>query len=48
MLIGALFVILVDREVKAAILENTGDHSSTFSKCMGCGGWGLGLVQSWG
>lgn len=27
---------------------NLGDRPSMFPKCMGCGGWGLGLVQSWG
>ncbi|KAL3641738.1 hypothetical protein CASFOL_012553 [Castilleja foliolosa] len=31
-----------------AVGGNLGDGSSTFPKCMGCGGWGLGLVQSWG
>ncbi|KAJ4828343.1 hypothetical protein Tsubulata_033416 [Turnera subulata] len=24
------------------------DHSSLLKKCMECGGWGLGLVQTWG
>ncbi|KAL8459455.1 hypothetical protein ACS0TY_036807 [Phlomoides rotata] len=27
---------------------NLGYLSSTLPKCMGCGGWGLNLVQSWG
>ncbi|GER38737.1 WW domain-containing protein [Striga asiatica] len=27
---------------------NSVNQSSNFPKCMGCGGWGLGLVQSWG
>lgn len=27
----------------------TGEHEPSYmKKCMGCGGWGLGLVQSWG
>lgn len=27
----------------------TGDHEPSYmKKCMGCGGWGLGLVQAWG
>ncbi|XP_027094791.1 uncharacterized protein [Coffea arabica] len=25
-----------------------GDKSSISNKCMGCGGWGVGLVQTWG
>lgn len=25
-----------------------GDKSSTLNKCMECGGWGVGLVQTWG
>ncbi|KAH1060631.1 hypothetical protein AAZX31_02G154300 [Glycine max] len=24
------------------------DQSSNFPQCMGCGGWGVGLVQAWG
>ncbi|MCI86804.1 WW domain-containing, partial [Trifolium medium] len=24
------------------------DQSSSSPRCMGCGGWGVGLVQSWG
>lgn len=24
------------------------DQSSNFPQCMGCGGWGVGLVQTWG
>ncbi|KAK4387332.1 Polyglutamine-binding protein 1 [Sesamum angolense] len=31
-----------------AMTGNLGDQPSTSPKCMGCGGWGLGLVQSWG
>lgn len=25
-----------------------GDQDSTFRRCIECGGWGVGLVQSWG
>lgn len=32
----------------SVINVNLEDKSSTFPRCMGCGGWGLGLVQSWG
>lgn len=28
--------------------ENQGDQPSAFKKCQGCGGWGVGLVQTWG
>ncbi|KAK1361409.1 Poly-glutamine tract-binding protein [Heracleum sosnowskyi] len=28
--------------------ENQGDQPSAFKKCLGCGGWGVGLVQTWG
>lgn len=28
--------------------ENHGDQPSAFKKCLGCGGWGVGLVQTWG
>ncbi|KAL0391762.1 UNVERIFIED_CONTAM: Polyglutamine-binding protein 1, partial [Sesamum radiatum] len=31
-----------------AMTGNLGDQPSTSQKCMGCGGWGLDLVQSWG
>ncbi|KAG8378225.1 hypothetical protein BUALT_Bualt08G0115600 [Buddleja alternifolia] len=31
-----------------AMNGNLGDQPSMFPKCMGCGGWGVGLVQSWG
>ncbi|KAL0323315.1 UNVERIFIED_CONTAM: Polyglutamine-binding protein 1 [Sesamum angustifolium] len=31
-----------------AMTGNLGDQPCTSPKCMGCGGWGLGLVQSWG
>ncbi|XP_050245113.1 uncharacterized protein LOC126693244 isoform X1 [Quercus robur] len=27
---------------------NQSDRSSELEKCMGCGGWGVGLVQMWG
>ncbi|KAK6115597.1 hypothetical protein DH2020_007866 [Rehmannia glutinosa] len=38
-----------ERTVSAdAVHGSLRDHSSTFPKCMGCGGWGLGLVQAWG
>ncbi|XP_019175111.1 PREDICTED: uncharacterized protein LOC109170440 isoform X2 [Ipomoea nil] len=28
--------------------RNWGEQSSTLPKCMGCGGWGVALLQSWG
>lgn len=28
--------------------ENQGDQFSVFKKCIGCGGWGMSLVQTWG
>ncbi|KAL8030858.1 hypothetical protein ABFX02_14G313300 [Erythranthe guttata] len=31
-----------------ALDANSGDRPLTLPKCMGCGGWGLDLVQSWG
>ncbi|PIN16997.1 hypothetical protein CDL12_10351 [Handroanthus impetiginosus] len=38
-----------DRVVSQGTMAgNLGDQPSTFPRCMGCGGWGLGLVQSWG
>ncbi|XP_047982171.1 uncharacterized protein LOC125223193 [Salvia hispanica] len=27
---------------------NSEDKASPFPRCLGCGGWGVGLVQSWG
>ena len=27
---------------------NQDNRSSELEKCMGCGGWGVGLVQMWG
>ncbi|GAU34358.1 hypothetical protein TSUD_20650 [Trifolium subterraneum] len=29
-------------------LTHVDDQSSNLPRCMGCGGWGVGLVQSWG
>ncbi|XP_073122873.1 uncharacterized protein [Henckelia pumila] len=31
-----------------AVVGNLGDQPFKFPKCMGCGGWGVDLVQSWG
>nr|GMD77844.1 WW domain-containing protein [Ipomoea batatas] len=28
--------------------RNWGEQSSTLPKCMGCGGWGVALLQTWG
>ncbi|KAL1820238.1 hypothetical protein ACET3Z_015107 [Daucus carota] len=42
---------LVDHDKKASgqdANENQGDQPSAFKKCLGCGGWGVGLVQTWG
>ncbi|XP_017248487.1 uncharacterized protein LOC108219513 isoform X2 [Daucus carota subsp. sativus] len=44
-------VPLVDHETKVSgqdAKENQGDQPSAFKKCLGCGGWGVGLVQTWG
>ncbi|XP_042048028.1 uncharacterized protein LOC121794092 isoform X2 [Salvia splendens] len=31
-----------------AMVGNLEDKASPFPRCLGCGGWGVGLVQSWG
>ncbi|KAI6696960.1 hypothetical protein NL676_017079 [Syzygium grande] len=33
---------------QSAANKNCDDQSSHLTRCMECGGWGLGLVQSWG
>lgn len=44
-------VPLVNHDAKVSCKEaneNQGDQPSAFKKCLGCGGWGVGLVQTWG
>ncbi|KAF8390042.1 hypothetical protein HHK36_024563 [Tetracentron sinense] len=39
----------MDRILSSNAANMNGDNaSSVLKKCMGCGGWGLGLVQMWG
>ncbi|CAA3014071.1 Polyglutamine-binding 1 [Olea europaea subsp. europaea] len=35
-------------QVNNAMEGNFGAQASMLPKCMGCGGWGVGLLQSWG
>ncbi|KAI4381575.1 hypothetical protein MLD38_007636 [Melastoma candidum] len=32
----------------SAVTVDNGNNSLNFPRCLGCGGWGLGLVQTWG